>query len=139
MSAQYTLHIYEEITEEDIREFNTNTIGSPYFNPRFGRTNMDVYKKIANTPKHIIGDVSWLKAMVFEDEESFIPDPISILSDIFPQTIVEHFTVITDGIIEQVKAAYGKPNQTGYDVKELEPLIDFLVDHKGKQAFSVSW
>ena len=139
MSAQYTLHIYEGLTEDDIRAFNTNTFGSPYFAPRFGEMDIESYKKIAETPKHIVGDVSWLKAMIMEDEETYIPDPISVLSDIFPQTLVEDFTVITDDVIEQVKEAYGKPNQTEYNLKELEPLIGFLTDHKGRQVFSVSW
>ena len=139
MSAQYTLHIYEGITEEDYADFSCNSLGSAYFAPRPGAFSIESFKKIADTPKHIIGDVSWLKAMVFEDPNAFIPDPIMELDKIFPQTLVKEFTVITDEVITRVKEAYGYPNQTGYNVEELEPLIDFLVDHQGKQVFSVSW
>ena len=41
MSAQYMLHIYEGLTEDDIREFESSTFGSPYFNFQSGPYNAD--------------------------------------------------------------------------------------------------
>lgn len=145
MSADFTLHIYEGINEDTLRLFKLNTIGSAYFDIRFlGRMNMerwtDAALRVGDTPNYRVGEVSWLKASLFEDgEEDFVPNPIMNLSKVFPEAKADDLTVITDEVIEKTKEAFGDPNQTSYQVEELEPLIDFLVEHKGKKVFSVSW
>ncbi len=129
MSAQYMLHIYEGLTEDDIREFESSTFGSPYFNFQSGPYDADKMSKnhdrIANTPHFDVGEVSWLKAGLIEDPDRYISGPIDKLSDIFPNSLVKDFTVITDEVIDRVKEAIGVTNQTSYQLEYLFPLVDF--------------
>ncbi len=137
------LHIYEGLTEDDIREFESSSLGSPYFSierkPFDSEKVASNHEKIAGTPIFDVGEVSWLKANLLENADRYIPGPIDKLNDIFPTELVKDFTVITDEVIEKVKEAIGVTNETSYKLEYLFPLIGFLTEHKGKQVFSASW
>jgi hypothetical protein len=91
--------------------------------------------KVLELPHINVGEVSWLKAAVTGDSGEFVPDPISQVSDL----VNEEHPVITDDLIDGVEAALYRKNNTSYDVSKPGPIVEFLRQHKGKRAFTVSW
>lgn len=81
-----------------------------------------------------VGEVSWLKAMVFDDTKTFVPDVVGTISDIF-----HDHPFITEGLIFQVEKAYSVINTTGYSIAEEDEVINFLKKNVGKRGFTVSW
>jgi hypothetical protein len=139
MGADLQIHIYEGLTEEDMQNFFSNNLGSKYFHPRTGREDAGrfdkAYEKIAETPSVWVGEWSPLKAGLFEEPETFIPDAMGQIQEI----IGEDLPVIDDVLIEKIKKALSLENKTSYRVSDGEPIIKFLEEHRGKRVFTVSW
>lgn len=98
MSADLSIHVFEGITEEDLRMFFSSSLGSKYFD--FKQTNeewFDSYDKIASTPEIWVGEVSWLKAALFEDADTFIPNTIAKVTEI----IGEDLPIIDDSLLKK--------------------------------------
>ena len=93
-----------------------------------------------------VGEVSWLKADLFNDTNTYIPNTILRINKLIPPY---KLTEITDDLILEVKKAFDLPNNTikekgvwdgeGYFVSEATPVIEFLEKYKGKKAFTISW
>lgn len=102
------------------------------------------YADINNTPNIWIGEVSWLKAALFEDPDSFVPDTVAQISD-----LCEDFPVITDEWIKKIVATFDVPNNTakkdgvnmdkGYSLAIPSKVEEFLREHMGKKVFTISW
>lgn len=139
MSGDLHVHVFEGITEDDLREFFSNTFGSKYFAPRtlgqLGDSHYEAYRKIAGTPDIWIGEVSWLKAAVFGDPEKYVPSPVGQIHDI----IGEDLPAINEGMITLIGAALDADNSTGYSIAGKDEVLDFLRQHIGKRVFTVSW
>jgi hypothetical protein len=149
MSADLHIHIItRKFTIEHAKAFSSNTLGSKYFcggdidnidlnyRDNFEKKHKcDLHDMAADTPNVWVGEVSWLKAMLFNDSKRFIPDPIQKISDI----IGEDFPIIDDKMILKIKKALGIKNQTAYDITSDNKVIIFLEKYKGKKAFTVSW
>ena len=136
MAADLHRHIFEGITEKDLAGFFANTWGSKYFNLGRGSSWDDPSRrKVGNTPQIWVGEVSWLKAALFEDSESFIPDPVGAISEL----VGEDLPVIDDSFIVKIKEAMAIPNETGYSLANAEEIVVFLEEHKGKRVFTISW
>ena len=136
MAADLHIHIFEGITEKDLAGFFANTWGSKYFNLGRGSSWDDPSRrKVGNTPQIWVGEVSWLKAALFEDSESFIPDPVGAISEL----VGEDLPVIDDSFIVKIKEAMAIPNETGYSLANAEEIVVFLEEHKGKRVFTISW
>lgn len=120
MAAEFNIHVLEGATEDDLAAFFVSS---------------DAYDVVAKTPSVTVGDVSWLKAAVFEDDDTFIPDPIGKIAEL----IGEDLPVCDDALIAQITAALNVPNRTDYELKDSEKVIAFLNAHKGKRLFHVSW
>jgi hypothetical protein len=106
----------------------------------------DLDEKVAHgTPSVWVGEVSWLKAALFEDGDTYIPEPVARVC----QIIGSNLPVIDDALIQQVAEALRLPNNTikakgvwdgkGYSLASAESVIEFLTKHKGKKAFTISW
>lgn len=134
MSADLSIHIFEGINESHLRRFSSNTMGSKYFNPS-PKYDSEIFGIIGDTPSIWIGEVSWLKAGLFEDEDAYIPTPVGDVVEI----IGEELPIIDEEFIVKIDAALKLENITGYKVTEPEPVIAFLRKHIGKQVFTVSW
>jgi hypothetical protein len=95
-------------------------------------------KIIENTKNIWIGEVSWLKAGLFEDGEKYIPTTVMEVSSVVH---AENFglKVIDDELIEAVSKAFDKENITGYRIAEKEKVIKFFTEYKGKKCFQISW
>lgn len=162
MAADLHIHVVEGITEDDLADFFTNTLGSKYFNLERGRRvqererelekqyrrpdgrigdkwdeywNQTVSGKINNTPNIWVGEVSWLKAALFEDEETFIPAPVEVIHE----AIGGDLPVLDEELKAKILGAFGEKNSTGYSVSGADEIEEFLNQHMGKRLFTVSW
>lgn len=135
MAADMHIHVYEGLTEEDLARFFCHVMGSKWFDPGFSNQLTDHYQKIANTPSVWVGEVSWLKSCVFEDAETFVPNPVLRMFEL----VGEELPVIDDEFIAKAKEAFSVENQTEYLIAKWEELESFFLEHKGKQVFTVSW
>jgi hypothetical protein len=151
MAADLAIHIRTKDIDDDVFEvFFSNTLGSKYCKGLFFTLSLqesrqaeekikkkygkETYEIMENLPHVYIGEVSWLKAGLTEDYETYIPDTIDKINEIF-----EDHPIITDEVIEQVKAAYELKNKTSYDVSSSKNVIKFLEEYKGCEAFTISW
>jgi len=140
MAADLHIHIFEGITLKDLELFFENTLGSRWFksDPSLCLRLEDekpVYERVINTPNIWVGEVSWLKAMVFEKPADFIPQAIGKIHEI----IGEELPDIDDILIHDIKCAMTLPNSTGYSLANAESILEFLEQHRGKKVFTVSW
>lgn len=100
-------------------------------------------KVIYKTKAIWIGEVSWLKADLFDDVD-FIPNVVDKIN-----ALITGLTVIDDELIEKIKEAFKLPNNTikengvwdgkGYKIADSKKVIKFLKQHKGRKCFTVSW
>ena len=93
------------------------------------------------TPSVWVGEVSWLKASIFEDEAAtFIPGPVQAISDL----IGEDLPILTPELREKILDALHGPNTTTYAVADAASakyaeVVAFLDKHMGERLFTVSW
>jgi hypothetical protein len=125
-------------TKEDVALFHSSTLGTPFFNP--GLRDADfydgpVYRAVRGSPNIWIGEVSWLKAMVLDEPDTFIPSMVMAMAEL----IGWDFKPIDDKFIEAVKLAFDNSNETGYSLTGLDTVLEFCYAHRGKQTFQVSW
>ena len=92
---------------------------------------------IDETPRVWIGEVSWLKAGLFDDAATFVPGPVERVSSL----IGESLPVLTPELKEQLLEALGLPNETSYDVASAaSPEVRAFLDaHEGERLFTISW
>ena len=137
MAADLCIHVITpEFTEEDYKKFQASTLGSKYFNPKDNDKDFNaLFEKCSGTPQVWVGEVSWLKAALFDDAETFIPDPIDEIHKI----IGEEFPIINDELIKKIREAIGAENTTGYNLGSADDILKFLEENKGKKAFTISW
>lgn len=148
MAADLHIHVFKGIDEKDLAAFFSNTLGSKWFKPHTWDEQGgedDVYSKISDTPNVWVGEVSWLKAALFADSDSFVPDAIGAISEL----VGEDLPVIDDKLIDGIKQALGLPNNTarqdgvmagaGYAISDENGVIAFLEQHRGERVFTVSW
>lgn len=146
MSADLHIHaMTEDMTEQDLRVFFSHTLGSRWgvrlgpqglIGTRYTREEEDAaHKKVMDTDNIWIGEVSWLKAMVTEDQSEYIPSVVSAVSDI----IGESMPVLDEALFQKLVGAFEAPNKTGYTVSNGEDPVSWLRSHMGARLFTVSW
>jgi len=130
MAADMSIHVLtDKVNEETVRILR---------GPLWSETRVqwhEAYESISMTPQVYVGEVSWLKAAVFEDQDTFIPDPVGAVSDI----IDRDFPTIDEALIQRIEAAMGLKNTTGYTIGSGNKVVEFLRQHIGKKAFTISW
>ncbi len=94
---------------------------------------MDLHVLFSHSPNIWIGEVSWLKAGLFEDGEKYVP---SVVERVFELT---NGTIIDDKMIEDIKEAFNLPNTTSYNIANVDEVVAFLEEHRGKEVFTISW
>ena len=100
---------------------------------------------VDNTDNIWVGEVSWLKAALFEDRESFVPDVVNAVSDIVGRDL----PVIDESMIAHIRAAFDLPNKTakpdgvwggrGYALATVDDVVEFLEARIGCWVFTISW
>jgi len=133
MSADLHIHVvYGPCTEEHAKSLLSNVIGSKYDGYP---TIQGSYKIVGNSPNIWVGEVSWLKASIFEDSDSFISNTVGEINDI----IGEDFPVIDEEMINKIDEAFDLPNKTNYKLADRRIVIKFLKGWIGHKVFTVSW
>ncbi len=93
-------------------------------------------KVVDATPSVWVGEVSWLKAAVSGDNNTYIPDIVGEIRKL----IGNKLPVVSDTLIAKVQKVFRKSkNTTEYKVDDGRKVIAFLKKHKGKRAFCISW
>ena len=91
-----------------------------------------------NSPQIAVGEVSWLKAALLENSQTFVPDTIGAISEILDEP-----TRVTPEIIEKVTQAFDLPNHSDYPIPhpglKRAQVRRSLTDHQGHYAFIISW
>jgi len=135
MSADLHIHtLTKDFTEEHYKQLKSHTLGSKYFNPNV-QVDYKLYKLCGNTPQVWVGEVSWLKASLFDDAETYVPSTIEKIHEI----IGEDFPLIDDELISKIKSALLLPNKTNYSIDSGKSVLEFLEKHKNEKAFCISW
>lgn len=134
MSADLHIHTMKGIDEGVLARFFCNTLGSKYFRFTSG-WDEEAHELVSATPNIWVGEVSWLKAGLFNDPEHFVPDVVQAVSE----AVGEDLPVIDDAFIEKISIALDSGNTTSYRTAEREAVLAFLNEHRGERAFTVSW
>jgi transcriptional regulator with XRE-family HTH domain len=147
VSADLHIHVFRdgELTEEDFKYFFSNTLdskwGLPLGDPRaligssFQKEKEKRRDKIYSTPSVWIGEVSWLKAALSGEETTYVPNTVGSVNEI----IGENLPTIDDNLIKRIGDAFDLPKNTSYNIAEKKGVIEFLTQHKGWKAFTISW
>lgn len=138
MAADLHIHVLtDKFTEEHCKVFSSNVLGSKWFGYRNASigNRFDLFGPASDTPNVWVGEVSWLKAALLDDADKYVPAAVEAIAEL----IGDDFPVIDDEMISAVHAAFEAENGTSYSVSEGNDVIDFLNEHKGKKAFTVSW
>ncbi|KKL45955.1 hypothetical protein LCGC14_2350440 [marine sediment metagenome] len=91
--------------------------------------------KVDNTPSIWIGEVSWLKAGLFDNAEEYIPKTIGAVAKLFENPIVD----VTQEFVKLVQAAFTLEPHHYYGRNEAVKVTRFLSKYIGKKAFTISW
>jgi hypothetical protein len=141
MAADLHIHVFPEggLTEEDFANFFSHSLGSKWFNlgsrDYFDKEVEASRNKVMETENLWVGEVSWLKAALFGDEDTFVPGPVAQVNGI----IGEDLPIIDDALIGRIREALRVANTTSYEVSREDEVVAFLELHKGKRAFTISW
>lgn len=136
MAAELRIHVQtDEVTEEVLRGFFSNTIGSHYFGSRSSIDFSDAYSVIADTPSFKVGDVSNLKAAVTGEQDTYVPRP----SQVIQKNIGAKPTEVDDELIKEIREAKIAHNNSNYDDPDVDGVVEFLEEHRGEKVFTVSW
>lgn len=134
MAADLHLHIKtDELSDEDLTLFM-----QPSHTYHFDERDDPIkkaYDAVAKTPDVWIGEVSWLKADLFGDE-NYIPETVERVAE-----LVGEGCVIDDDLIRGVEAAFELPRsrKNSYRIAKVDEVVTFLSEHKGAHVFQVSW
>lgn len=138
MAADLYIHVFEGVTEADLAAFNGNVLGSKWFNEDFSKPqewDEALHMRIHETPKVWIGEVSWLKAAMLDDSETYIPSPVQAVFDL----VGEELPVLDEDLLGKLLAALVLSNSMDYTVATPDEVGVFLWSHLGKRLFTVSW
>ena len=138
MGADLHIHVAYKGIEEDLKCFLASSIGSKYYNNSNGckkSCNCEHWDRVLKSKSVWIGEVSWLKAALFSDPKTFIPDTVGKISDL----IGDELPVLTRELKDKILEAFKAPNKTGYSLANPSKVNIFLKKHMGKRLFTVSW
>ncbi len=137
MVADLHIHVLQGMIERDLALVQSNTLGTKYFNPEtgFSPERKAAFQKVGDSPQVWVGEVSWLKAAILDDKETFVPNTVQLIHD----AIGEDLPVITDAMIVVITAAFAIENTTGYRLADVDAVVKFLKEYWGKKVFTISW
>lgn len=95
----------------------------------------NLYQKFGDTPQFDVGEVSFLKASLFDDGDRYIPSLVGVCCE-----VIDDGCIITDEVIEQIRAGMmDNPNTTTYSTCEVDKLAEWLKKYMGEYVFSIAW
>jgi hypothetical protein len=135
----------DTITEEDLKCFFSSTLGSRWFSwtgSRCGMNNCDCahWEHVTDSDQIWIGEVSWLKAAITEDVDSYVPEPVQAVNEL----IGESLPVLDEDLKKKIIDACIAPRQSQgaswyQSTDKVEALAKWLDEHMGQKLFTVSW
>ena len=138
MSADMNIHVLEGVTYHDLEVFQCSTLGTKFFDLSLyqeqQRRSDELYDKFANTPRICVGEVSWLKAAIMDDEDTFVPNSVARIAE-----LLQDVPVLTLDLLDEIKEALQFENTTSYSTSSTGSIIEFLQEHIGKRVFTISW
>lgn len=142
MAADLHIHVMENCSEEDVAHFFGHTMGSKHFalGSRQNCYSNGCYdngpcSRVQESPNVWVGEVSWLKAALSGDTETFIPEPVAQVHEIIGEDLPE----LTPDLRFRILKALNAGNTTSYSIESDQKVIEFLDKHIGKRLFTVSW
>jgi hypothetical protein len=139
MAADLHIHSAGSVTEDDLACFKSHALGSKWFNPQHQcggvSCSCEHWDRVADSPSIWIGEVSWLKAALVGDDETFVPSPVQKISEL----IGENLPVLDNELRSQLLSALGLDNTTSYTIAEHAKVAAWLDEHMGERLFTVSW
>lgn len=152
MAADLYIHAMGDgMHEHDLACFNAHTLGSKHFSLTGGngcryphdtesasRYDCQHRERVTASDAVWIGEVSWLKAMLTEDGEAYIPDVVQQVYDL----VGKDLPVLDEELAAKIMAALGAGNTTGYDTasgRKAGEVREWLGTHMGQRLFTVSW
>lgn len=94
--------------------------------------------RVGETPSIWVGEVSWLKAGLFEDSDKYVPGPIMAVSKLIDEDN-NGLATIDEEFLKKLEDAIAQPNSTNYSIENSKPILDFLRQYMGSQVFTISW
>lgn len=140
MAADLHIHVADESLRKDLERYvqivYSSSKGGEVTNYTEDGTKLVCDReKIESCPSIWIGEVSWLKASLLEDSDTFVPATVMRVSEI----VGSNLRTIDDQMITEVKEAFDLKNSTQYALTKVADAVDFLESNKGKIAFQISW
>lgn len=128
-----------DVTGEDLACFFSSTLGSERFVTRPSCPDDPFcthWDRVKASPSVWIGQVSWLKAGLYDDD-SFIPEPVEAVHDL----IGENLPVLDDELRDKILSAMRIPGKRAphYRVTRADRVREWLDAHMGQRLFTVSW
>ncbi|GEM_PF-3040838 len=103
----YWMDIRADLPDEEVRKVEDRFLSLPFVS---------------------VGECSLLKAALFDEEETFVPNPIQKILDLIgPKEIRK----CDEAFVQGVKEALALPNQTGYKLADPRRVILFVESHIG--------
>jgi hypothetical protein len=100
--------------------------------------------KYLNAKSVWVGSVSWLKAGLTGDKDTYVPKMVEKIAGIIGQGII-----LDDKVLNKFEKAFSLPNNTvkkdgvwdgkGYKLADKETVMAFLRKNKNKYAYQISW
>lgn len=88
-----------------------------------------------------IGEVSWLKAALFDDAPNYIPPLVAAVAETFPEISSGKSVEITNGLIgllkERIAEAAVVEDETSYSIADPEAILIWLGGRKGQRAWQM--
>ena len=131
MSADLVIHIRDSGISDKVLDVFQNMDGGGGFGEWEAAMEL-----VGGTDHVVVGEVSWLKAALFEDEETFVPSPVMRISELIPETPPVE---ITEELVAEAEKAFALENTTSYDVGDGADVVEFLRRNIGREAFTASW
>lgn len=131
MAADMHLHILDapnlEVDEEIVRKFIRKELPDE-------EEWENAYFAINHTPNVWVGEVSWVKAQLFNDD-GYIPPAVGKIQELVGET----FPVIDDQFLANVESAMLSANHSAYGTTSALTVLNFLRRFMGHRCFVVSW
>lgn len=136
MAADLYIHVTEGLSEETEKcFFGPNLVPPPRPTCKgYDCVHMD---EVEACPSVHVGDVSWLKASLFDEVDKYVPAPVYRVSELLPSS-----QEITPELVEQIDAAFDLENKSIYKIdfgEKRKRVNTFLRRYMGRQAFVASW
>jgi hypothetical protein len=149
MATEVYLHAFTpEFTPEDLKAFCFNHIGSEYFcaddQPDFlqgyirsrGLASETEFILLGyKTPKVWLGDASFIKADLCQDDKRYVPAAVDKVNNLIPEGGI----LLTAELAQRIVAAFDGDNESIYPIGDRDEVQQWCEEHLNQSVFVMSW